>query len=339
MRIGSVALPNITVLAPLAGINHLPFRLLAKSCGCGLICAEMVSANGLAHRSPKTLRMLAIDPRERPISIQIFGSEPAIIAEAAGMVADAGADILDINFGCSVKKVVRTGAGVALMRQPGLAAAVIRAARRAVSIPLTIKIRTGWDRSGEQALTLARIAEEEGADAIAAHPRTAVQGFSGHADWSLIRRIKESIAIPVIGNGDIATAEDARRMLAETGCDAVMVGRAAIGYPWIFDEIRALLENRPPPTVDPETRLNTMIQYLDEAIADMGEAHACRMMRSRLGWFAKGMPGGSRFRESIHRIETRAEAMERIESFRSALISHLPFPAAHPPNKPPPPGS
>ena len=231
MQIGSLKIDNEIVLAPLAGITNLPFRLLAKKSGCGLVCSEMISANGLIHRSPKTLNMLTSELAEKPLSIQLFGSDPAIMAEAASMVEASGADILDINFGCSVKKVVKTGAGVALMREPELAEEVIKAVRNSIRIPLTIKIRSGWTASAEQAIRIGKMAEDCGIDAIAVHPRTASQGFRGFSDWNVIARLKKKLNIPVIGNGDIRLPVDAKRMKTQTGCDAVMIGRRAIGYP------------------------------------------------------------------------------------------------------------
>jgi nifR3 family TIM-barrel protein len=194
MQIGSLKLENDIILAPLAGITNLPFRLMAKAAGCGLVCSEMVSANGLIHRSPKTLNMLASEPAEKPLSIQIFGSEPSIMADAAAMVEASGADIIDINFGCSVKKVVKTGAGVALMRTPALAEDVIKAVRDSVRIPFTIKIRTGWTASAEQAIRISQIAEDCGVDAVSVHPRTAAQRFGGQADWAVIARLKKKAA-------------------------------------------------------------------------------------------------------------------------------------------------
>jgi nifR3 family TIM-barrel protein len=319
MKIGSVQVANPAVLAPLAGITDLPFRLLAKEAGCGLVCSEMISSNGLVHGSPKTLKMLSSCPEERPLSIQIFGSNPAIMAEAARMVETAGADILDINFGCSVKKVVKTGAGVALMRSPQVAEKILTSVRKAINIPLTIKIRSGWDASGDQALLISRIAETSGIDAIAVHPRTASQGFRGKAQWPVITEVKRAVSLPVIGNGDISTGEDALRMEAVTGCDGVMIGRAAIGNPWIFSHYLALRNGRSPSLINLDRRFEIIERYVRSLIDYHGEKHACRMLRSRLGWFVKGMHSSSRFRESIKHIRTESEALELILAYKSAL--------------------
>ncbi len=315
MKIADIRLDNPGVLAPLANITNLPFRLLARWAGCALVYSEMISANGLVHRSKKTLAMLATDPAERPVAMQIFGSEPQTMAEAARAVEEAGADICDINFGCSVKKVVKTGAGVALMRDPARAGAVLSAVRKAVSIPLAIKIRTGWHPSGDEALALCRVAEDCGVDAVAVHPRTATQGFGGRADWSIIAAVKRQTRLPVIGNGDVATPEDVLAMQGQTGCDAVMVGRAAVGDPLLFRRIRDAAGGIPPRASTAGERIEVMVRYLTLSASHIGEEHACRMMRSRLGWFAKGLPGASRFRESITRLRTREEALALIEAF------------------------
>ncbi len=320
MNIGSIILNSPTVLAPLAGITNLPFRLIARAAGCGLVCSEMISANGLIHNSRKTFKMLESDAREKPLSIQLFGAKPDIMAEAAAMVEATGADILDINFGCSVKKVIKTGAGAALMATPDIAEALLKAVRNAIKIPLTIKIRSGWDASGKAALKMAAIAENCGVNAIAVHPRTALQAFRGHSDWPLIAAVKQSVSIPVIGNGDINTPQDALQMFQETGCDAVMIGRAAIGNPLVFQQINALLAGEEPPVVDIRRQFSMMRHYLESTIRYFGEQHGCRMMRSRLNWFVKGLPRCSRFREAITHIRTESEARALIEDYRNALL-------------------
>ncbi len=315
MHIGSITLDSPTILAPLAGYTHLPFRLLVKELGCGLVCSEMISANGMIYGSSKTERMLATCDQEKPLSIQIFGSDPSIMAEAARRVENAGADIIDINMGCWVRKVIKTGAGAALMRTPRLAQAIIQAVRRAATIPLTVKMRGGWEADGNQAVNLAHIAEDCGVDAIAIHPRTAQQGFKGKADWSLIEGLKNEIAIPVIGNGDIETPQDALSMFEQTGCDAVMVGRAALKNPMILAQIDDLRKGRPVRPMDLQTCFALMQRLMELHIDHFGEKRACRMLRGRLGWFVKGLPHGAKFRESLSRIRTQAEAMDCIRKY------------------------
>jgi nifR3 family TIM-barrel protein len=319
MKIGTVTLDNNVILAPLAGITNLPFRLLAKKAGCGLVCSEMISSHGLVYQSRKTARLLDSVPQEKPLSVQLFGSDPAIMAEAAAVVADMGADILDINFGCSVRKVLKTGSGAALMGTPDRAQTLLQAVRKAIRIPLTVKIRSGWDASGDQALQIARIAQDCGVDAVAVHPRTAKQLFAGKADWSIIAAVKEALSIPVIGNGDIFSAQDALNMISETGCDAIMIGRKAIGNPGIFSHVLAGLNGQVRATEDLNGRFEIMIDYLKSSVAYLGEAQACRMMRSRLGWFAKEMRNSSQFRESIKRLSSEAEGIELIKAYQESL--------------------
>jgi nifR3 family TIM-barrel protein len=322
MNIGSLHLDSPILLAPLAGVTHLPVRLLAREAGCALVCTEMVSADGLAHGSPYTLPYLRSLPAEKPLAVQIFGSDPAVMAAAAAIVQDSGADVVDINFGCAVRKVVKAGAGVALMRTPKRAEALLRAVRKTVRVPVTIKIRSGWDRSGREALDIGAIAEGCGVDAVTIHPRTAAQKFSGQADWALIAALKRRLAIPVIGNGDIRTAQDAERMLSETGCDAVMIGRRAVGYPRIFTEVLARLRGQPPPPAALEDRLATMRRYVDLTVACYGEETALRLIRSRLGWFAKGLRSAAALRQAAAKTETISAALELIDAHRAAAAAH-----------------
>ena len=319
MKIGSVTLKNQTILAPLAGITNLPFRLLAKEAGCALVCSEMISSHGLVNKSNKTERLMDSLPAEKPLSVQIFGSDPRIMAAAAGLVESSGADIVDINFGCSVRKIVKNGSGVALMKAPKTAETLIKSVRDAVRIPLTIKIRTGYNPTGDQAFKISEIAEACGVDAIAIHPRTANQGFSGRADWSIITALKKQVVIPVIGNGDIFNAQDAINMLEQTRCEAVMIGRMAIGNPFIFSQVLARIQGEEAPEMDLDRHFEMMTRYLQESVKYFGEEIACRMMRSRLGWFVKGLRNSSHFRKSINHISTESDALQKIQAFRDSL--------------------
>ena len=319
MQIGNLTLDNNVILAPLAGITNLPFRIMAKEAGCGLVCSEMISSHGLVYRSGKTEKMLDSTPEEKPLSVQLFGAKPDILAEAAAIVESSGADIVDINFGCSVRKVLRTGSGAALMRTPDLAEDLLKAVRRTIRLPLTIKIRSGWDPSGAQALNISEIAESCGVDAITVHPRTAGQLFSGRADWSIIAAVKKKVSIPVIGNGDITSGNDAVRMLAETGCDAVMIGRKAIGNPDIFSRVLAQINGDEEIAEDISRRFDLMIRYLQASVEYIGEEQACRMMRSRLGWFTKGLHKSSHFREAIKHLSSEKEGIELIKAYQNSM--------------------
>ena len=310
VKISQLTLENPFILAPLAGITNLPFRQMVKACGCGLVCSEMISANGLVYDSPRTMNYLKSVPDERPISFQIFGSKPDIMAEAAKIVASSGADILDINLGCSVRKVLKTGSGAALMKNDRLAETIFLAVRKAVDIPFTIKIRSGWDPSGDDAIQISQIAENCGVDAIAVHPRTATQGFGGQADWSIIEKVKSKVNIPVIGNGDVDSPEKAFQMMDSTGCDGVMIGRAAVNNPWIFRHVVAKYNQLADPEISMKDKFNTISDFVDQSIAHMGERVACRLMRSRLAWFSKGLPNSVKFRESIRFLETRDQVQE-----------------------------
>jgi tRNA-dihydrouridine synthase B len=320
VKIGSLHIQGKTFLAPLAGITNLPFRRLIKECGAGVVCSEMISAKGLFYNSEKTLTLLASCPKERPLSVQIFGAEPDIMARAAAEISQMGiADILDINFGCSVKKVLKQGAGAALMNHLPMSRKILEAVRQATLLPLTIKIRSGWDVSGSQAFALADMAEKEGVDAVIFHPRTATQGFKGHADWDLIRRIKQQTALPVIGNGDILTPSDALTMLGQTGCDAVMIGRGAMINPFLLGQVEALITQGINLPVSVSDIFGKMIRLIQLYVSHFGEATACRMLRGRLSWFVKGMPGCTDIRQSLSRITSSEQAIELIQNYEYRL--------------------
>lgn len=310
-----------TVMAPLAGVTNLPFRLMVKEMGAGLVVSEMVSASGLIYESDKTYRLMESKPQEKPLSIQLFGADPGIMAEAARRVEATGCEMIDINCGCSVKKVLKTGSGSALMGTPKLAKEIFKAVKEAISIPLTVKMRSGWDASGEDALLLARYAQEVGVDAVAVHPRTAKQAFRGHSDWSVIKMVKDAVNIPVIGNGDILTPEDALSMFDTTGCDAVMIGRAAIGDPAIFGRTNALLSGE---IVKPSLAEHFAMMeryFIDSLDYFTDEFIACKTMRSRLGWFVKGLPGATSFRKALTTLSTREEGLAMIRGYRADLCS------------------
>ncbi len=314
--IGPVAIHGKTFLAPLAGITSLPFRRLVKECGAAVVCSEMISAKGLFYNSGKTLSLLASCPEERPLSVQIFGAEPDTMARAAAEISDMGiADILDINFGCSVKKVIKQGAGAALMKDPALSRKIIQAVRRATSLALTIKIRSGWETSGSQAFDLVDMAEKEGVDAVIFHPRSATQGFRGHADWELIRRLKDRTSLPVIGNGDILVPTDGLTMMTQTGCDAVMIGRGAMVNPFLPGQVEDLISRGVSRPVTASDIFRKMEQLIRLYVGHFGEITACRMLRGRLPWFVKGMPGCTDIRKSLAGIAATNEAVDLIRDY------------------------
>jgi tRNA-dihydrouridine synthase B len=315
MIIGRLRLKNGVFLAPMAGITDLPFRAIAREFGCGLAFTEMVSANGLLRGKGKTCRYLDSAPNDRPLGIQLFGSDPAAISEAARIAAAKGADLLDINMGCPVKKVVKTGSGAALMRDPQRVAAILRAVRGAVELPLTVKIRAGWSRREISAFDIGRIAEDCGADAVTLHPRTVEQGFGGISDWGLIASLKMRLRIPVIGSGDIRSPEDAVRMFRETGCDGVMVGRGCLGNPWIIRNILSHLSGRAASAPSLTEREETVRRHLALANDYYGEKVGTRDFRKHLLWYTKGLRGGAQFRQAAGRIADRTAAGEALRSY------------------------
>ncbi len=316
MSIGEILEQNPLVLAPMAGITDLPFRMICKEMGAGLVFSEMVSVEALVREHRRTQGMLHTDPAERPVVFQIFGSKPESMAEAARIVSQGAVDYIDVNMGCPVPKVVKNGAGSALLRDIGLAQEIMSAVVGASRVPVTVKIRLGWDAKNIVAVNLAQAAESAGLTAVTVHGRTKAQGFSGRADWGMIRKVTESVGIPVIGNGDVHTAVDVKRMLDETGCRGVMIGRAIQGNPWIFREAKQYLETgvlQPPPMR--EERRAIMLRHLNDMIKLVGEQVAVREMRKHLCWYTKGMHGGAEFRERINHLATPWEAMREINRY------------------------
>jgi len=315
-KIGDIEINGRSVLAPLAGITDLPYRLICKRYGASLVYTEMISAEGLIRDGEKTVLITESDPSERPVAFQIFGSKPDSMGEAARRLSGAGADIIDINMGCPVRKVLKSGSGSALLKDMDKARSVIRAVVKAGSAPVTVKLRRGWYATDFVAADYAKMAEDEGAAALAVHGRYAKQGFAGHADWDAIRRVKEAVGIPVIGNGDVQRAEDAVRMVEETGCDAVMVGRGALGNPWVFREIEAALAGSAvPERPSPEERGALLVEHLRFVVSRAGEYIGVRQMRKHGAWYAKGMRGAAEFRRRINHAETADAFEEAVREF------------------------
>jgi len=314
LTIGQLTLKNNLLLAPMAGITNLPVRLIARACGASLCFTEMVSSNGLVRDGRKSLELLHSSPDDRPLGIQIFGDDPRLLAESARLVADHG-DLVDINMGCPVRKVVNSGAGSALMREPELVRDIISKVRRATALPLTIKIRIGWQRDEPSFLEIARIAEAEGCDAITLHPRCRAQMFGGNADWSKIAELKHALSIPVIGSGDLFSAPDIAAMFEKTGCDGVMIARGALGYPWIFREAREILSGLEPSQPTPCERLAVAMRHLDLFLELADERLAVQEMRKHFSWYAKGIPGAARFRNMVNIIEGIEPLTQLLQEF------------------------
>lgn len=315
LKIGNVTLDNNLVLAPMAGVTDLPFRLLCKEQGAGLICMEMVSAKAIMYRNKNTEALLEIHPAERPVSLQLFGSDPDIISEMAKRIEDRPFSILDINMGCPVPKVVNNGEGSALMKNPALAEAIVAKTVKAIRKPVTVKIRKGFDGSMVNAVEIAKACEAAGASAIAVHGRTREQFYSGKADWGIIARVKESVSVPVIGNGDVTDGATAVRLMKETGCDGIMIGRAVRGNPWIFREIRAYLETgetikRP----TPEEMRETVLRHAALQLETKGEYIGIREMRKHVAWYTAGYPHSAGLRRRVNEMETFEDLRRSIET-------------------------
>ncbi|CAM4045719.1 tRNA dihydrouridine synthase DusB [Catellicoccus marimammalium] len=323
-KIGDVEIPNRVVVAPMAGISNAAFRVTVKEAGAGLIVCEMISDKGIHFRNQKTLDMLYIDEREHPISVQIFGGDKDTLVEAAQFVEEnTAADIIDINMGCPVNKVIKAEAGAKWLQDPDKVYQMMEAVASSVDIPVTVKMRTGWDQDHVYAVENAKAAEAAGAAAIAMHGRTRAQMYEGHADWDILAKVKANINIPFMGNGDVRTPEDAKRMLDETGCDAVMIGRAALGNPWMIYRTCHYLETGEiveEPSL--EVKIDTAKLHLRRLIALKGENLACREFRQHAAYYLKGIPRASKTKVLLNQAETQAEMEAILDDFLAKQLSN-----------------
>lgn len=308
LTIGNIELSNRYILAPMAGVTDLPFRLLCKEQGAGLLCMEMISAKALRYNNRNTKELLEIDPKEYPVSLQLFGSEPDIMAEQAKRIEELPFQILDINMGCPVPKVVKNGEGAALMKNPGLVYDIVHKVSRAIEKPVTVKIRKGFDDDQVNAVEIAKIVEEAGGAAVAVHGRTREQYYSGCADWEIIRRVKDAVSIPVIGNGDVTSGQRALDMLEQTGCDGVMIGRGCQGNPWIFRELLEYEETGRIPERPSKSQIrDIMLRHARLQMEFKGDYLGIREMRKHVAWYTKGMEGSAKLRDEINKVENYEE--------------------------------
>lgn len=321
LSIGQVSLESPVIPAPMAGVTDLPFRRILKTMGAGLVCGEMVSAQALVYGNVRTLDLLQVSQEERPLSLQLFGSKPETLAKAVEILQEYPIDIIDLNMGCPVPKVVKNEEGSALLKDLPRAAAIIQAVVAVAERPVTVKMRAGWERGKEVAPELAVLAERAGAAAVAVHGRFREDFYSGRADWSIIKRVKEAVKkIPVIGNGDVTSAEGALEMLEQTGCNGVMIGRAVMGNPWLIRQVAAALSGEPippPPTV--KERFALMKEHFQAQIEFSGEKRGVLEMRKHLSWYMKGIPGAARFRALINSVETKESVLGLLSRLEGQL--------------------
>ena len=314
LQIGNVILDNNVILAPMAGVSDLPFRLLCRELGAGLVCMEMVSAKAILYNNKNTDSLMEIHPDELPVSLQLFGSDPDIISEQAKRIEERPFAILDINMGCPVPKVVNNGEGSALLKNPKLVEEILTKLVKAVNKPVTVKIRRGFDEEHVNAVEIAKIAESCGVAAVAVHGRTREQYYSGKADWEIIARVKDAVKIPVIGNGDVVSGETAKAMLEQTGCDGIMIGRAAQGNPWIFREVSEYLEKGAIPAAPTNKEKRELIlRHAALQLEYKGEYTGVREMRKHLSWYTVGMPHSAKFRQTINTMESMEELVRGVE--------------------------
>ena len=316
LKIGNVEMPNPLVLAPMAGVTDLPFRVLCKEQGAGLICMEMVSAKAILYKNKNTEDLMTIDPGEHPVSLQLFGSDPEILGQIAAQIEERPFDILDFNMGCPVPKVVNNGEGSALMKDPHLVREIVTSMVKAVKKPVTVKIRKGFNEESANAVEIAKILEDCGVAAIAVHGRTRAQFYSGKADWEIIRKVKEAVSIPVIGNGDVDSPQKAKALLEETGCDGVMIGRAAQGNPWIFAQTAEYLEYGTVPKKPELSEVKEMIRrHAGLQMKYKSELTAMREMRKHVAWYTAGYPHSAQLRAAVNEVQSMEELEQLLEGW------------------------